>query len=118
MPYIARPSSSTILIDPSYRFENVHEPGTNISLITQNYAYDVAKDGSDYPFYATDVVSGRIYAEDLIKLVAATGITVNLIILFPGDEGLGKWGDDVHSERYYIWGEDPTGPLFDKEEDE
>ena len=117
VPYIARPSSSTILIDPSYRFENVHEPGTNISLITQNYAYDVAKDGSDYPFYATDVVSGRIYAEDLIKLVAATGITVNLIILYPGDEGLGKWGDNRLSEKFYVWGEDPTGPLFDKEDE-
>ena len=103
----------------SYRFKNTHAAGTNVSIIAQKYAYDVDKDGSDYPFYATDIVSGRIYAEDLIKLVSATGIILNLIILFPGDEGLGKWSDDFFdkdSERYYVWGEDPSSILFDRED--
>jgi len=119
VPYIARPSSGTILIDPSYRFKNVHPVGTNISLISQNYAYDVERDGSDVPFYGTDIVSGRIYAEDLIKLVGATGIVLNLIILYPGDEGLGKWSDDFFdkdSERYYVWGKDPGATLFERDE--
>ena len=116
VPYTARPSNTTLLINPAYKFKNVHKIGTNISFVTQNSAYNVEKDASDYPFYITDVVSGRIYAEDLIKLIAATGIVLNLVILYPSDIGLGKWGDYKNSERYYIWGKDASDTLFDKED--
>jgi hypothetical protein len=117
VPYIARLSDNTILINPAYQFEQIHEPGTNISLITQNFAYDVAQDASDFPFYVTDMVSGRVYAEDLIDLVRATGIVLNVVILYPGDEGLAKWGRFRTSERYYVWGEDPDdGNLFDDDD--
>lgn len=106
VPYISRPSSNSLMVNPSYRFEHVHESGTNISLVSQNYAYVVTKDGSDYPFYITDIVSGRTYAEELINSVAATGINVVITILYPNDIGLGKWGDEIYSEKYWVWGED------------
>jgi hypothetical protein len=106
VPYIARPSSNTLMINPSYKFKNTHSSGTNISLIAQNYVYDVKTNGLDYAFYLTDVVSGRIYAEDLIKLVTATGIRLIITVLYPGDIGLGKAGT-VNSEKYYIFGSDP-----------
>lgn len=106
VPYIARPSSNTIMVNPSYKFKNTHASGTNISLIAQNYVYDVRTNGFDYAFYITDVVSGRVYAEDLIKLVAATGIRLVITVLYPGDIGLGKAGTD-NSEKYYIFGSDP-----------
>ncbi|HBI00291.1 MAG TPA: hypothetical protein DDY18_01560 [Flavobacterium sp.] len=108
VPYIARPSAGTIVVDPSYRFENIHPSGTNISLVSQGYAFEPDKDGTDFPFYITDIVSGRIYAEELINLVAATGINVVITILYPEDIGLGKWGDEVNSEKYDIWGSDPV----------
>lgn len=108
VPYIARPSSNLLVVDPSYRFQNVHPPGTNVSLVAQGYAFEPAKDGTDYPFYITDIVSGRIYAEELINLVAATGIRVVITILYPEDIGLGKFGDEVNSEKYEIWGSDPV----------
>lgn len=107
VPYIARPSNNTILLDPSYKFTQIHPIGTNISLISQNYTYDVTRDGSDYPFYITDVVSGRIFAEELINLVAATGINVVITILYPNDIGLGKWSKET-SEKYAVWGDDPS----------
>jgi hypothetical protein len=107
VPYISRPSSTQILINPSYTFQNVHEAGTNISLVAQDFPYDVARDGSDFPFYITDVVSGRIYAQDLINLVAATGIRVIITVLYPNDIGLAKWGTEF-SDKLYIWGEDPV----------
>jgi hypothetical protein len=97
-----------LIIDPSYIFQKVHAIGTNISLVSQGYAYEPAKDGTDYQFYATDIVSGRIYAEELIALVSATGIRVVITILYPEDIGLGKWGDVVNSEKYQIWGDDPV----------
>jgi len=115
VPYIARPSSNTLTIDPSYEFTEVHPSGTNVSLISQDFAYDVRSDGTDFPFYITDIVSGRIYAEDLIKLVAAAGINVVITILYPNDIGLGKYGNNTLSEKRYVWGEDPSGPLFEIE---
>lgn len=107
VPYIARPSSNTIMVNPSYKFKNVHQSGVNVSLISQNFVYDVKSDGSDYAAYLTDVVSGRIYAEDLIKLVTATGIRLVITVLYPGDVGLGKAGT-INSEKFYIFGPDPS----------
>lgn len=107
IPYIARPSNNTLMINPSYKFKNTHELGANISLISQNHVYDVDPNGSDYAFYLTDVVSGRLYAEELIRLVAAEGIKLVITILYPSDIGLGKWDTD-YSEKFYIFGSDPT----------
>ena len=75
-----------------------------ISLIAQNSPANPSKDGSDFPFFLTDSVAGRIYAEDLINEITATGIIVMIYILYPSDIGLGKAGDQVNSEKYYIWG--------------
>jgi hypothetical protein len=107
VPYNGRPSTNSLIIDPSYAFEQVHDANTNISLVSLNSPYDPETDGTDYAFYATDIVSGRIYAEELINLVAATGINVIITILYPDDEGLGKWGESS-SEKTYIWGPDPS----------
>jgi hypothetical protein len=107
VPYISRPSTGQILINPSYSFQNIHPAGTNISLVAQNFPYDVARDGSDFPFYLTDVVSGRIYAEDLIRLVSATGIQVVITVLYPNDIGLAKWGTEF-SDKFFVWGPDPV----------
>jgi len=106
VPYIARPSTDSILLDPSYRFKNKHDSGTNVSLISQNFPLDPDTNGSDYAFYLTDIVSGRLFAEDLVNLVVATGITIVFIVLFPGDEGLGKYKNPKLSEKTFVWGED------------
>jgi hypothetical protein len=51
----------------------------------------------------TDVISGRQYAEDLIKSVSATGINLIITILYPSSEGLGKW-NTKYDNKVYIWG--------------
>ena len=109
VPYIARPSSSTILLDPSYKFQNVHNVGTNISLVAQNFAFDVTRDGTDFPFYATDIVSGRIYAKELIDIIAATGINVVITILYPNPIGLENWNEEDQDKKdswQQVWGPD------------
>jgi hypothetical protein len=103
IPYIAAPSHNTLLISPAYTVKNVFPPGTSVFLVAQNNPPIISKDGLDYPFYITDVVSGRIYAQDLILSVAATGINVQFTILYPNDIGLGKWGT-IYSENPIIWG--------------
>jgi len=107
VPYIARPSGNTLLINPTYNFKFTHGIGTNVSLVENNYAYDPEIDGTDHQAFLTDVVSGRIYAEELIRLVAALGIRLVIYILYPGDEGLGKWGTN-DSEKVFVWGPDPV----------
>lgn len=103
VPYIGRPSNSTLLISPAYSIKKIHPVGTSVFLISQNAPPTIASDGSDYPFYLTDVVSGRIYAQDLINSVAATGINIVFTILYPNDIGLGKWGTQ-YSEISIIYG--------------
>jgi len=104
VPYISRPSSQTLRINPSYEFKQKHPIGTDVTLIAEKKPANPNKDGSDYPFYLTDSVAGRIYAQDLIREITATGIVVVFYVLYPNDIGLGNWGDEENSEKYYIWG--------------
>ena len=103
IPYLATPSSSTILISPSYTIQQDHPAGTDVRLIAQKAPVTVSSDGTNYPFYITDVVSGREYAESLIQSVAATGIAIVFTVLYPSDIGLGKWGTQ-YTENPAIWG--------------
>lgn len=104
IPYIARPSNNTLLISPAYTVKNTHPSGSDVALVSEKSSANVSRDGLDYPFYITDVVSGRLYAQDLINSVAATGINIIFTILYPSDIGLGKWGT-AFSENPTIWGE-------------
>ena len=108
VPYISTPSNNTILISPTYTLQNTFQPGTNVSLISAKSPPVISSDGLDYPFYITDVVAGRTYAQDLINSVAATGITIVFTILYPNSIGLGKWGTQ-YDEIAYVYGGDPTG---------
>lgn len=103
IPYISRPSSNTLLISPAYTIKNSHPSGSDVALVGSKSPSNVSRDGLDYPFYITDVVSGRLYAQDLINSVAATGINIVFTVLYPSDIGLGKWGTQ-YSENPKIWG--------------
>lgn len=104
VPYLGRPSSTTLQIDPSYTFKKVHPVGTDVALIGFNAPYTPLKTGYDYPFYLTDVVSGRVYAQELIESVKATGINLIFVLLYPNDIGLGRWGREG-SEKEKVFGE-------------
>lgn len=103
VPYTARPSNNTLLISPVYNIQETHLAGTDVSFVAQKAPPIISRDGLDYPFYLTDVVSGRIYAQDLINSVAATGISIVFTILYPNDIGLGKWGTQ-YTENPIMWG--------------
>ena len=117
IPYIARPSSNSLMVNPAYKFKKIHPAGTDVSLIIRNSPYIPDKDGTDYPFYITDSISGRLYAEELIRTVAATGIRVVITILYPNDLGLGKWGTPF-SEKTEVWGDDGWAKVFQINKDE
>lgn len=103
VPYISRPSNNTLLISPAYTLRNSFPAGTDVALVASKSPPELTADGLDYPFYLTDVVAGRVYAQDLINSVAATGITIIFTILYPNDIGLGKWGT-IYTENPIVWG--------------
>lgn len=102
IPYIARPSSTTLLVSPAYNFKNIHPTGRDVALVAERASPNISRDGLDYPFYLTDTVSGRLYAQDLINSIVASGITVVYTVLLPSDEGFGKWGTE-YSENLEVW---------------
>jgi hypothetical protein len=103
VPYLGTPSNTTILISPTYTIQKVQPAGTSVFFVAQNSPATIDTIGDQYPFYLTDVVSGRIYAQNLLQSVAAAGISIVFTILYPSDIGLGKWGT-IYSENPIIWG--------------
>jgi hypothetical protein len=103
VPYIGTPSDGTIWIDPAYNFKNIQPEGATVSFIGVNAPYNPVITGLDHPFYLTDETSGRIYAQELIELVAAAGVTVVFTVLFPNSIGLGNWSREG-DEKTYVWG--------------
>ena len=110
VPYIGRPSSDTLLLSPLYTIKKQHPPGSNVSWISQNSPVVLTKNGTDWAFYLTDTVSGRVYAENLIKSVAATGINIVFTVLYPDKIGLGGWQNPVIDEIAYVYGDDSILP--------
>ena len=91
VPYVGRPSNNTLLISSAYNIKIPHGVGTDVALVSSKAPAVISADGLDYPFYITDVVSGRVYAESLLQSIAATGINIVFTVLYPNSIGLGKW---------------------------
>ena len=103
VPYLARPSNSSLLLSPAYRIKNTHPIGTDVAFVSVNAPVSLPTDATDYGFVLTDVVSGRQYTEDLIKSISATGINLVITVLYPSSEGLSKWGTEWDN-KVFIWG--------------
>lgn len=110
-PYIAVPSSTSILLSPTVNLQYNHPVGQEVRWISNNAPVTVATNGSDWDFVVTDVVSGRIYCQSLIEDVVAAGIIVNFTILYPSDVGLGKAGTP-YSEIAYVYGPNPANVSY------
>jgi hypothetical protein len=101
---------TTLILDSSYTFKQTHEAGSDATLLSDARAYTPAPDGTDYGLYVTGTAEGRIFAQDLMTQITALGINLEIIILFPGDRGLGNEGgsDDVNdppaSDKIFVWG--------------
>ena len=103
IPYIAAPSSGTLLISPAYFIQQAHAAGASVLLVADKSPIVLPTDGSAYQPYLTDTASGRVYAQNLIDTVVAAGVTVVYTILYPNDIGLGRWGTPF-SEVAYVYG--------------
>lgn len=108
---IAVPSSTSILLSPINALQFDHPVGQEVRLVASNAPVVLAQNGSDYEFFLTNVVSGRIYCESLIEQVIAAGIALNFVILYPSDLGLGGAGTS-HSEIVWVYGPDAVNVQY------
>ena len=104
IPYISRPSSNTLLISPAYSLKNSFLSGTDVALVATRASVVLDPAGNDFEFFMTGDAQGRIYAQNLINQIAATGLTVVFTVIYPSDEGLGKWGTPF-SEIATVYGQ-------------
>lgn len=104
--YIAIPSATSILLSPINSLQFDHPIGSEVRFVESKSAVVPNPNGTSWAFYLTDITGGRTYCEELIQQVIAAGITVNFVILFPNDIGLGGAGTS-HSEITYVYGPDP-----------
>jgi hypothetical protein len=85
--YLGRASNNSLLMDASYIYKKNHVGGT-MDLIRTLRPYAPSVDGKDYPTYLTGTIAGRIAAEDLINEIAAAGISITIIVVYPAGPGL------------------------------
>ena len=104
--YLAVPSATSILLSPINNLQYDHPIGSEIRFVESKSPVVINPNGSDWAFYLTDIVGGRTYCQQLIEQVIAAGITLNFVILYNSDIGLGKAGTP-YSEITYIYGPDP-----------
>jgi hypothetical protein len=101
---------STVLLDPSNRYLYDHAIGADLTLMSDKNAYQPSKDGGDYPMFITGVAEGRVFAEGVIETITALGINIEVIIVYPSDNGLAGAGLTKdsgvypHSDAVFVWG--------------
>lgn len=86
--YIGKSSSTGLLLDPSYKFKKSHAANVEVNLLRSTAPLKPKADASDYPFYITDSIQGRLQAEILIRQLTASGIFLNVVIVVPNGVGL------------------------------
>jgi hypothetical protein len=101
--YLGRPGSAVLLVDPAWAFQFSHPIGSDVTLLSSRSPIELSPLGLQYPFYLTGTAEGRVYAENLIDTLVATGLTLIITIIYPGDVGLG-WGGTDLSDKTYVWG--------------
>lgn len=81
--YRGIPNSNTILIDPSYSFQNDHALGTTVNVVTAETPYTPRRNGDDYAIYFTSPGGARSIVEDILDSLKAAGIVIKFIVLAP-----------------------------------
>lgn len=77
------PNSKTILLDPSYVFQNDHGVGTPVNVLVEQKAYKPRRDGTDLAIYLTSPSDAREVVQGILESLAAAGVIVNFVVLAP-----------------------------------
>jgi hypothetical protein len=109
--YVGRSGDKLLLLDPAYVFQLTHAVGADVTMLSKRAPIVLSGLGTEYPAYLTAIAPGRLYCQDLIDQLVATGLTVIVTVLYPGDVGLGNAGMPVVGSKVSdivdIFGGDP-----------
>jgi hypothetical protein len=81
--YLYAPSSTTLIIDPSYIFKYNHSIGSNVTSLDNLGPHIMSGQGTEYPPYITDPGVVRVTLEELIRSVASAGIFIDFLVRYP-----------------------------------
>jgi hypothetical protein len=81
--YLYKPTSNTIVIDPSYTFKFNHVNGSGVVLVGTHGPHPMSTLGTEYPAYVTYPSQARVILENLILSVKSAGIFVNFLVRYP-----------------------------------
>ncbi len=101
VPYIAILNSTQIQIDPGYDFLESHSIGADVTVLKNNQKYVIQDEPYQRPAILTDVANARQNFVDNLALVKASGIFLNLDVLYPSNYGFSDfavrrvWGSDL-----------------------
>jgi hypothetical protein len=109
--YIATPSADSILLSPINNLAYDHNAGQSVMLIQSKSPVVIPSSGLGFEFFITDVISGRIYAQQLIEQVVAAGISLVFTVLYPNSVGLGK-SDTPYDEIVWVYGPDAVSVQY------
>ncbi len=77
------PNSKTILIDPSYVFQQDHAANDYVNVLATRTAYPPRKNGQDLAIYLTSPSGAREAVQAILRTLAAAGIILNFVVLAP-----------------------------------
>lgn len=81
--YRGVPNSNTVLLDPSYVFQNTQAIDTYINVLVEEKPVIPSKIGTDLPIFLTSPSSARLVVQEILAKLAAAGIILNFVILAP-----------------------------------
>lgn len=103
--YTLKLSNTSLLMDNSFNRNLM--TGTSISLLAQHSPWNPPL--SVYATWLTASTEGSIYAIAALDEAVAAGVTINKLVKYPGDRGLGNEGmltGSKISDKYVVWGGD------------
>lgn len=103
-------------LDPGYKFKNNHHILSDLDLLSSVESHTPSIDGSDYASYLTGSADARIYCETLLRRIIASGIKLEVTVIYPSDLGLGNEGagtslyqpTPISEAATYVWASSST----------
>jgi hypothetical protein len=121
--YLGRPSSTQLLLDPSFIFPKAVSAAASVTLLAQRALWTPDNIEEVGTFYVTAASAGRVAAAKNIGDVTGAGLSVTKTVIYPSDVGLGNEGlpvsgTDKLSDKVTVWGGDDTDSEIEALRDE
>lgn len=83
VPYLGIANDRTILLDPSYKFQNDHSASSYVNYLNSLTGTVPRTTGDDYAIYLTSPSDARSTVQELLSNLVAAGVIVNFEIILP-----------------------------------